>query len=60
VLAAEVERLRDILQWADDNLQEINLSNYDHENVCFLNQKSVEVILGIRAALAQQKQEDEK
>jgi len=49
---AVIAELVETLQWADDNLQEINPSNYDHEAVCFMNSKNVEVILGIRKALS--------
>ena len=48
---AENERLRGELQWAIDTLQEINPSNYDHDDVCNLNGASVEVILGLQQAL---------
>ena len=41
---AEVEGA---LRWAHDTLWEINPSNYDHDDVCKINDASVEVILGI-------------
>ena len=34
-----------LIQWAHDTLYEINPSNYDHDEVCKLNDASVEVIL---------------
>lgn len=40
------------IAWAIDTLQEINPSNYDHDDVCALNTASVEVILGLQATLA--------
>ena len=51
---AEVARLRGEIEWAMDTLQEINPSNYDHDQVCSLNAASVEVFLGLRAALAKE------
>jgi len=50
--SAEEKCLRETLEWAEQNLQEINPSNYDHKDVCFLNATSVEVALGIKAALS--------
>lgn len=44
---------RGLVQWAHDTLYEINLSNYDHDEVCKLNDASVEVILGLAAALGE-------
>jgi len=46
-LTARVEGLTGALRWAHDTLWEINPSNYDHDDVCKLNDASVEVILGI-------------
>ena len=43
--------LMDRLQWAHDTLGEINVSNYDHDDVCLLNAQSVDVILGIAALI---------
>ena len=43
----------DTLLWAYETLQEINVNNYNHDDVCKLNDASVEVILGIRAVLAE-------
>ena len=48
---AVIDTLVEALQFADDNLQEINPSNYSHEDVCFMNAKNVEVILFLRDAL---------
>lgn len=50
-LESEVEQLRDLVQWAYEILHEINVSNYDHDDVCRLNDASVEVILGLQTAL---------
>lgn len=50
-LRAENARMVDMLNWAYDKLEEINISNYDHDDVFRLNAASVEVILGIAAAL---------
>lgn len=59
----EIEQLRtekaerdECLQWVFDTLQEINPSNYDHDDVCSLNAASVEVAIAIRTALGQQEQ----
>lgn len=41
----------DFLEWAYETLGEINPSNYGHDDVCELNDKSVEVILAIKARL---------
>ena len=52
--AAALERvtvLTDLMQWAYDTLGEINPGNYGHDDVCNLNDKSVEVILALEAAL---------
>ncbi len=35
----------DDIRWAYETLQEINPSNYDHDDVCNLNAASVEVLL---------------
>ena len=43
---------RELVQFAYDTLGEINPSNYSHDDVCNLNDKSVEVILAARAFLA--------
>lgn len=41
------------LRWAHDTLYEINPSNYDHDEVCRLNDASVEVILGLAPMLGE-------
>lgn len=41
------------LRWAHDTLYEINPSNYDHDEVCKLNNASVGVILGIAPLLGE-------
>lgn len=48
---AENQRLRDAAQFAANKLEEINPSNYDHEDVCSLNAASVEVGLYLDAVL---------
>lgn len=45
--------LLDLLQFAYDTLYEINPSNYDHDEVCRLNDASVEVISTIKPVLPQ-------
>ncbi|AEH79688.1 MazG nucleotide pyrophosphohydrolase domain superfamily [Sinorhizobium meliloti SM11] len=47
------ERLRGLIRWAHDTLYEINPSNYDHDEVCKLNDASVEVILGLAVELGE-------
>lgn len=44
--ANEAEKL---MVWAVDTLVEINPSNYDHDDVCRMNDASVEVILALQA-----------
>lgn len=39
--------LQESIDWAHDTLIEINPSNYSHDDVCRLNDASVEVILGL-------------
>lgn len=46
-----VKVLTDLMQWSYDTLGEINPSNYDHDDVCSLNNKSIEVILALHRAL---------
>ena len=41
------------LRWAHGTLYEINPSNYDHDEVCRLNDASVEVILGLAPVLGE-------
>lgn len=50
---AEMKRLRDLLRFSHDTLWEINPSNYDHDDVCKLNDASVEVILAIAPELGE-------
>lgn len=42
-----------LLQWAHDTLVEINPNNYTHDDVCEINNASVEVILGIAPTLGE-------
>ena len=49
--------LVEAVKFAFDNLQEINPLNYDHEDVCFMNQKNVEVIIALKSVLAKAKGE---
>lgn len=46
---ARVGELEAKIVWVVETLQEINVSNYDHDDVCRLNDASVEVILGLCA-----------
>jgi hypothetical protein len=50
---AEIAKLRDLIRWAHDSLYEINPSNYDHDEVCKINDASVEVILGLAPTLGE-------
>ena len=50
-LTAEVERLREAMQTADETLIEVNLSNYGMDDVDRLNNSSIEASQIIRAAL---------
>ncbi|NLS19853.1 hypothetical protein HGP16_25270 [Rhizobium sp. P40RR-XXII] len=52
-LRVENGELRKLVRWAHDTLYEINPSNYDHDEVCKLNDASVEVILGLAPALGE-------
>jgi hypothetical protein len=52
-LRAEIERLLALIRWAHETLYEINPSNYDHNEVCKLNDASVEVILGLAPTLGE-------
>lgn len=47
---ARAERMRELIVWAHDTLTEINVLNYDYDDVCRLNDASVEVILGLKDA----------
>lgn len=42
-----------LIRWAHDTLYEINPDNYDHAEVCKLNDASVEVILGLAQYLGE-------
>lgn len=46
-LEAALKRQDDVIDWIHDTLVEINPGNYDHDDVCRLNDASVEVILAI-------------
>lgn len=50
-LQADLAKAVSLIQWAHDTLYEINPSNYDHNEVCKLNDASVEVIIALAAAL---------
>lgn len=43
----KLEETNDLILWALDTLQEINPSNYNHDDACRLNAASVEVIMGL-------------
>jgi len=45
--------LMPLIRWAHETLWEINPSNYDHDDVCRLNDASVEVILGLAPVLGE-------
>lgn len=45
-----------LIRWAHDTLYEINPSNYDHDEVCRLNDASVEVILGLAQFLGERQE----
>lgn len=51
VRAGAEQKWRDLAQWAYDTLEEINPSNYDHDDACRVNAASVEVILALGKAL---------
>jgi len=44
-----VNELNELRLWAYETLMEINISNYDHDDVCRLNAASVEVMLGLNS-----------
>lgn len=50
-LEKRLAELEGLLSFTYDTLQEINPSNYDHDDVCSLNAASVEVILAIAPAI---------
>lgn len=47
----ELARLLGLIQWAHDTLWELNPSNYNHDEVCKVNDAAVEVILGLAPTL---------
>ena len=53
MLADDLAKTMEALRWAYDTLKEINPSNYTHDDVCNLNDASVEAIIGIRDTLAE-------
>lgn len=53
---ALIAELVEALEWAYETLGEINLGNHSHEDVCELNNKSVEVILGVKPTLTRVKE----
>lgn len=52
-LVARIAELEGMIRWAHDTLYEINPSNYDHDEVCRVNNASVEVILGLAPILGE-------
>ena len=44
---SRVIELNELRIWAHETLMEINICNYDHDDVCRLNDAAVEVILGL-------------
>ena len=50
---AERDRMRDLIRWAHDTLWELNPSNYDHDEVCKVNDAAVEVILGLAPVIGE-------
>lgn len=50
---AHAERLAGLIRWAHDTLWELNPSNYDHDEVCKVNDAAVEVILGLAPVLGE-------
>jgi hypothetical protein len=52
-LRARIQGLEELIRWAHDTLYEINPSNYDHDEVCKINDASVEVILGLAPTLGE-------
>jgi len=52
-LVARNAELEGMIRWAHDTLYEINPSNYDHDEVCRVNNASVEVILGLAPILGE-------
>lgn len=56
-LKARVAELEKLVDWAGDTLLEINVSNYDHADVCSLNDASVEVGMTFDADLKKRENE---
>ena len=50
---ADVARLREAIRHAHDTLYELNPCNYDHDEVCRVNDASVEVILSLAPLLGE-------
>jgi len=57
---AEIERLSKAARKAHDGLEEINTNRYDHDDVCRLNEASVNAILTLADALGETHGYDEK
>ena len=45
--------LTGLIRWAHDTLWELNPSNYDHDEVCKVNDAAVEVILGLAPVIGE-------
>ena len=45
--------LTGLIRWAHDTLWELNPNNYDHDEVCRVNDAAVEVILGLAPAIGE-------
>ena len=52
-IEAGLREALELIRWAHDKLYEINPSNYDHDEVCRLNDASVEVILALAPLLGE-------
>lgn len=52
-LTAEVAQLMQAIRHAHDTLYELNPGNYDHDEVCRVNDASVEVILSLAPLLGE-------
>lgn len=50
---AKLAKALEALRWAYSTLKEININNYNHDDVSNLNDTSIEVIIGIRDVLAE-------
>jgi len=53
VAQIRADALLNAIRWAHDTLWEINPENYSHEEVCKLNDASVDVILGLAVILGE-------